>query len=220
MITRRRLVGLGTVAALGATAGCLDAIVGDGPMEFDADPVAPTDDALAETGFEGGTLESMSIEEVIDLGGEREIRATMWLGAYTKEVDFEGYTAEAASFVAVSTPGLEVAGVERNPIVDADTEELIDAFDEEFGDELGSMNDVRLDDRYDLRVLGESRTVDVLLATSEHAGAKIEFRLEVTRFEHDGDVLVLAGGHPTAVSSTEVELDALMASVEHPATIE
>lgn len=218
MTTRRRFVALGVTAAAGAVAGCLD---GDEPLEFEAEPAVPTDAALAETGFEEHAVEATSLRDVI---GEPVdgIRATGWVGTYTKAIEFAGHSADAAAFASISMPGLQIGDSERNPIVSMDMKEAVDAFQGEFEGELEHLEDFRVqeDEAYELDVLGTPRSVEVLMATWEYADETIEVRIEVARFEHDGDVVVLAGSHPTALSPSAVEIDTLMASVEHPATIE
>ncbi|WP_254768775.1 DUF6517 family protein [Salinilacihabitans rarus] len=217
MNSRRSFLAAGATGALAFSAGCLDAAFGEAPFEFQADPALPTDEALAETGYEEVEVRSESFEETVDVGVEREVHATFWLGLYVKTVEIQGRSVEAASFAAISVPAMELFGSSVNPLDDLDSQELVDAFADDFAGEFGELRDVRHDGTVDVSILGESRSVDRLLAEAEVDGQVVELVLAVAAFGHEDDLIVLVGTYPELLSDETEQVETLMASVEHPA---
>lgn len=215
MTSRRTVLGLGATASVGLLAGCLDFVTGDEPLEFEAERAAPSDQALEETGFEVEKIEEEEIEEVVDVGVEREFRATFWVSAYSHELEIGGQETQGAAFTAVSIPGMEVLGSQQNPIADMDNEELLDEFRDEFPSDQGEISDVSHRSSHEYEVLGADRDVDVFDAVAERSGQQYDVLIEMTNFEHEDDILVLVGVYPEDAAD-DPPIGDLMRSTEHP----
>lgn len=217
MNSRRSFLAASATGALALSAGCLDAALGKAPFEFRAEPALPTDAALAETGYEEVEVESESFEETVDVGVERDVHASFWLGLYAKEIEVQEQSVEAATFAAISVPAMELFGSSANPLDDLDSEELVDAFADEIAGEYGELRDVRHDGTVEVSILGDTRSVDRLLAEAEVDGQVVELVLTVAAFGHEDDLLVLVGAYPELLSEEGEDVETLMESVEHPA---
>ncbi|SDQ63949.1 DUF6517 family protein [Natronobacterium texcoconense] len=215
-ISRRSLLAAGATGTVASTAGCLDFVLGDGPLEFTAARVAPTDAALEETGYEEDGVEEQSFEETVDVGVEREVEASLWASIYTKERELAGQSHEAGVFAAVSVPGMEVAGYSVNPLEEMSSNELLEEFlnEVEVGDrEIGNL---AYEESVDLSILGESREVEQFSGETEYAGQDVDVEIALTSFNHEGDLLVLLGSYPEEFSDEAENVEALLESVEHP----
>ncbi|MFC4542058.1 DUF6517 family protein [Halosolutus amylolyticus] len=215
--SRRAFLAAGASLGLAATAGCLDFVQGNEPLEFHADRVAPAQSALEDTEYEERAIEKETIEESVEAGVEREVRATVWLSSYTKEMAYQDEQQEASLFTAISIPGMEVAGRSFNPIDDMTNEELLDEFVDEMDGEHGQVEDLDHQETYTLEVLDGTRDVDVFLGETEFQGERVDVELRMTSFDHEGDILVLLGSYPEMLADEGPTIDDLMKSVEHPA---
>ncbi|AEH38836.1 DUF6517 family protein [Halopiger xanaduensis] len=214
--SRRSLLAAGTTSALALTAGCLDFVLGNGPLEFDAERVAPTDAAFEETGYEETQVEEQSIDETIQAGVERDVRASMWLSLYSKARDLQGETIDASVFAAVSIPAIEVAGRSFNPIENMSNEELLEEVMNRAGDDFGSVRNIGREESFGLDILGAGREVDVFSGETEFEGRTVEVEISLTSFAHEEDLLILVGSHPKPFAEESANLEVLMESVEHP----
>lgn len=89
-ISRRTALAGGVTGLAAFTAGCLDFVLGDGPLEFEAERAAPSDGTVDASGYEERETMQETIEEELEAAGvEREVHATVWLSSYTKEVEFD-----------------------------------------------------------------------------------------------------------------------------------
>lgn len=260
MKSRRSFLAAGATGTLALSAGCLGVVLGTEPIEFTASRAAPSTAALESTGYVETQSNEELLEETIDVGVSREIRASYWLVAYSKEVDLsdsvegeledgtdedvDGVDAEAESadhaeteavdleeaedvdlepfesqeaafFVAVSMPGIEVLGRSFNPLEGLGSEELIGELLPQSGDEDG-VERVEPAGSVSLPILGADRDVDRFEATTEVEGEAVELDLSITSFTHEDDLLVLLGGHPAALEDEADDLATLFESVEHP----
>ncbi|RQG97751.1 DUF6517 family protein [Natrarchaeobius chitinivorans] len=213
-ISRRSVLAAGATGTLALTAGCLDFVTGDGPLEFAAERVTPSASALEETGYEEDDSTQEVIEETIDVGVERDVRASLWVSTYTKSRTIEGVEREANNFVAVSIPGMEVLGRSFNPLADMSNEELLEEF---LGEANGDVEDIDHEESFTLDVLGSGREVDRFTGQTQEAGEVIEVSLTLTSFLHDDDLIVLLGTHPEVLAEEAANVEVLMESAEHPA---
>ncbi|MFC4249046.1 DUF6517 family protein [Natribaculum luteum] len=216
MRSRRSLLAAGATGALALSAGCLGVVLGNEPLEFHASRVAPTEEVLSETGYEEHESTNETYREEVDVGVTREISASYWRSIYTKAVEIQGTAQEAATFAAVSVPGMDVLGTDYNPLSELDNEELLDQLREQIDGTYDGLRDVRHDETIELEILGETRDVDRFLATTDLEGQEIEVAVLLAAFDHDGDLLVLLGGHPEMLPDEGVDLEVLMESIEHP----
>ncbi|MFD1562336.1 DUF6517 family protein [Haloarchaeobius amylolyticus] len=217
-LSRRSLLAAGATGTVALTAGCVDAVFGNGPLEFDADRVAPSDDALAAAGYQESDVSDETIERTVELPGgvEREVRATIWQSIYTKNVDYAGQTREGAAFAGVSIPGMEVAGRSLNPLSELSNEELLERFLAEIPSDHGEITDLTHEESFGLEILSDGRTVDLFVGESDLEGETIEIELKLTSFDHEGDLLVLLGTYPKVLTAESANAEELMESVEHP----
>ncbi|MFA9417407.1 DUF6517 family protein [Natrinema sp. HArc-T2] len=217
-LSRRSLLAAGATGTLAMTAGCIDFVLGNGPLEFDSDRVAPSDDALTETGYQEKDATEETIERTIELPGgvEREIRAAIWRSVYTKEVEYAGQTNEGAAFAAISIPGMQVAGRSLNPLDELSNKELLERFLEQVPNENGGISNITHTDSFGLDILGDGRKVDVFAGESQFEGETIDIELKLTSFDHEGDLLVLLGTYPKMLTAESANAEQLMESVTHP----
>ncbi|SDD28553.1 DUF6517 family protein [Natrinema hispanicum] len=216
--SRRAVLAAGATGTLALTAGCLDVVLGNGPLEFDAGRVAPTDDAVATAGYQESDVSDETIERTVELPGgvEREARATIWQSTYTKAVDYAGQTREGAAFAGVSIPGMQVAGRSLNPLGELSNTELLERFLGQLPSDHGELSDLTHEDSFGLEILGDGRTVDLFVGTSDLEGETIEIELKLTSFDHEGDLLVLLGTYPKLLTAESANVEQLMESAEHP----
>ena len=217
-ISRRSVLAAGATGGLALTAGCLDVVLGNEPLEFDADRVAPTDAALSETGYEESSVKDDPLERTVELPGgiERDVRATVWRSIYTKQVKYAGGTHEGAAFAAVSIPGMEVAGRSLNPLDDTSNEKLLERFLSQIPSDNGEISNVQHDSSFGLDILGDGREVDLFVGQSDLEGETIDIELKVTSFDHEGDLLVLLGTYPKMLTAEGANAEVLMESAAHP----
>ncbi|QFU83656.1 DUF6517 family protein [Natronorubrum aibiense] len=213
--SRRRLLAAGATGTLALTAGCLDFVRGTGPLELEAKRVAPTDEALAETGYGEREITDRSLEETIDVGVERDVRATVWTSVYAKEIEYQGHTHEGSVFAAVSIPDFSVLGYSANPIANMNNEQLLEEFLSELESDR-SIENVTHQESFDLEILSEEREVDVFEGESELEGEPIDVEIVLSSFSHNDDIIVLLGSYPAPLAEESANTEVLMESVEHP----
>lgn len=216
--SRRSLLAAGATGTIALTAGCLDVVLGNGPLTFDADRVAPTDGALEDTGYNERDVGEETLNRTVELPGgiEREVQASIWRSIYTKKVEYMGQKREGAAFAAVSIPGMEVAGKSFNPLDDMSTKELLERFLSHANSQHGEIENIRHEQSFDLEILGEARTVETFVGEAELEGETIEIELKLTSFDHEGDMPVLLGVYPKMLTEESANVEVLMESVEHP----
>ncbi|WP_226479601.1 DUF6517 family protein [Natrinema amylolyticum] len=215
--SRRSLLAAGATGTLALTAGCLGFALGNEPLEFDSDRVAPADETVAETGYEERTVEERTMERTEEIGGvERDFEASIWLSNYSKSVDYMGQTREGSAFAAVSVPGMEVAGQSVNPLDEMSNEELLTEFLGRADSDRGDIENIQQGESFTLEILGESRDVDTFVGESELEGEPIDVEIKLTSFDHEDDLLVLFGVLSKRFAAESANVELLMESAEHP----
>ncbi|WP_254524231.1 DUF6517 family protein [Natrinema caseinilyticum] len=216
-LSRRSLLAGGAAGTITLTAGCLGFVLGNESLKFHSDRVAPTDQAITETGY----AEQSVTEDVIERSGgvagvERDFEASFWRSVYTKSVEYMGQEREGAAFAAVSIPGMEVAGRSLNPLDEMSNKELLERFMDQVQTDQGAIRNVTHEESFELEVLGDARTVDTFIGESELEGETIEIEINVTTFSHEGDMLVLLGLLPKMLTEESANVEVLVESAEHP----
>lgn len=214
--SRRTFLAAGATGALALTAGCLDFVLGDGPLELEAERAAPSDATLDATGYEEYEVKEESIEETVDVGVERDVRASVWTSVYSKDVEYQGQTFEGSFFAAVSIPDFSVLGRSFNPVADLSNEELLEEFIDQLDGDQGSIDDITHEESFALEILDDGRDVDVFEGETEHDGQQVDVEITLTSFSHDDDLLVLLGSYPAALAEESANAEELMESVDHP----
>ena len=216
MRSRRSFLAAGATGVLAASAGCLGAVLGTEPIELTASRAAPSTAALESTGYDEPQSNEEHLEETIDVGVSREVRASYWVVACSKDVDLDGLESpDGAFFVALSMPGIDILGRSFNPLEEVGNEELIDELLTQSGDDDG-VEQVEPAGSVSRPILGEDRDVEHFEAISDVEEEAVELELSITSFAHEDDLLVLLGGHPAALEGEANELATLFESVEHP----
>lgn len=218
-LSRRSLLAAGATGALAMTAGCVDVVLGNGPLTFDSDRVVPSDDALEETGYTEDDVGEETIERTVELPGgvERSVEASISTATYSKAVEYEGEERDGAAFAAVSIPGMEIAGRSLNPVDDMSNEELLERFLSQVDGDQGDVSDLTHQDSFGLEILDTGREIDVFVGESDLGGERIEVEINLTSFDHEGDLLVLLGTYPKLLTEESANAELLLESVEHPA---
>ncbi len=215
MTTRRSLLVAGGTATVALTAGCLDFIRGDAPLEVAADPVLPSEEALEETGY---TEQHKGWEGISEEVAGREVEIAGWTAAYTNDITIQDQTQEGALFACISMPRVEIAGTALNPLADMDTDELLEEFGSELEGEYQDLDEPEpTGNTIELEVLGDVRTIDEYETEATLEGEDITVLLWVASFANEDDTIVLLGGFPEQLPDEGVEIERLMESVEHPA---
>jgi hypothetical protein len=215
--SRRSFLAAGATGTLALTAGCLGFVLGNEPLTFEADRVAPTDGKLGETGYEEQTVTEETIERTEEIGGvERDFKASIWTSVYTKPIEYAGQEREGSAFAAVSIPSMTVAGRSVNPIAEMSNKELLEEFLSRISSENGNVNDIQHEETFSLEILGGSRDVDTFVGESEVDGQTIEIDIKLTSFDHEDDLLVLLGIYPKRLTEESANVEVLMESAEHP----
>ncbi|QCS42543.1 DUF6517 family protein [Natrinema versiforme] len=214
--SRRSLLAAGATGTLALTAGCLDFVLGNGPLEFSSDRVAPTDEALEETGYDEKEVTEETIDRTVELpaGIERDVEASIWTSVYSKQLEYKGQEREGSAFAAVSIPGMEVAGRSVNPLDDMSNEELLAEFLNQIDG--GEIRNIQHEESFELPILDEQRETDVFMGESDLAGEPIDIEIKITSFTHEDDLLVLLGTLPKMNTKESANVEVLMESVEHP----
>ncbi|MHC3437121.1 DUF6517 family protein [Natrialbaceae archaeon A-gly3] len=218
MRSRRAVLAAAGTGTIALTAGCVDFVLGDGPLEFDAARAAPTDEELEATGYAEDEVNQEIHEEDIDVGVTRTVRGSFWVSTYTKPVDVQSIDDDGALFGIVSMPKMEFLGASFNPLMALDSEELL----EELGDELeggyGDLSDVAHLETVssETEVLGEQRAVDVFEASADFDGEDLDVELLVVTVEHEDDYLIFLGGYPQLFPDERDNVRELLGSIEHP----
>ena len=117
------------------------------------------------------------------------------------------------TFVAVSTPGIEVAGRSLNPLEGLAADELVEELLDQSNQDL---EDVSHEESFTLEILGEDRDVDRFTGYAETNGERTPVTLTITSFGHADDFVVLFGAHLEAFEAETENVETLMSSVEHP----
>lgn len=221
----RRAV-LGTVGAIGATglAGCLDRIpfLGDDPIEFSAEPVSVSANALDETGYEEQESGELTIERTYEAAGQsQDVVVTNWQAEYDKSVDGDAFGLpiggeyRGAVFTALSTPQVSVLDRTFNPVGEMESEELAEMVQDRYE----GMGDLSPAGEEQVTILGETTTVGEFIteASVVNDNAQVEIRLHIAEAVESGDDFVVGiGGYPTALEDEErPNVTTLLESIEH-----
>lgn len=216
MMDRRSALAAGGAGILTLTAGCLDFVLGNAPLEYTAEPLLPSEAALEESGYREHDRGWEGVTEEI---AGREVRAAGWTVVYTNEITIQDQSEDGAIFAGVTMPRAEIAGYSLNPLADMETEELIAEFSGELEGEFdGFTTPEPTGESFQLQILGADRTVEIFESEADVAGERHTIELYITRFDHRDDTVILLGGYPQQLPDEGVEIERLMESVEHPAS--
>ncbi|ADD07151.1 uncharacterized protein Nmag_3601 [Natrialba magadii ATCC 43099] len=225
---RREFVAAGAVCGLGLMAGCLDDALAD-VTSFSATPAVVADDALEETGYAyQGTEEVVETRTV----ARQTVEATNFASEYTRTIGILSTVlgdgpaeADAGLFGVATTPQVGLLGEEFNPVAELSTAEIARRVESQF-DEVTLDNETVVDERT-VESLGETVVLETFEGEASMYGADdIPVRADVSKFAHDGDLIVVAGAYPDAAAvelfqdEPEAErIDTLVAGLEHDSDV-
>lgn len=211
----RRIAAAAAVAVLLVLSGCIGFLTGEESLAFESEPVAVTDAALEETGYE----EQRQAEEVQNrtfsvAGQDRQVRVTNHLTEYARGTDALLADQQAARFTAYSTPEVKIAGQGPfNPVGDLSNRELALQLQEQYD----SIENVRPESNRTVSALGNQTRVSKFRANATlTTGAAVEVFIHVTKFRHEGDYVIAVAVHPTELDE-QSNVDRLIRGIDHPA---
>ncbi|MFB6126309.1 MAG: DUF6517 family protein [Halolamina sp.] len=209
--TRRGFGGI-AVGTLASLAGCA-AI--QGATTFESEPARVPSQTQSDTGYQETDTREMTIER--EVGGQ-QVEATNHIAEYQKEVDFGPLgSARLGVYVAFTTPAVQVAGQEFNPISEMSREELVQQIQGRYD----AVESVSKAGKFEATVVGESATVGEFDAKTTYNGQEIELKILVARVKHDygnsSDFVVPVGIYPTRKDEERGNIVTLMENTEHPA---
>ncbi len=224
MISRRRaLAGLGT-AALGSTAGCLDAVpfLGSKPLRFEASVSSIPQSVLEETNYQEQTRRDMTVERTFEAAGQsQKVIVTNRLVEYDRAVDFGLLDLpttgqfRAALVTALTTPQVDVLGKTFNPVAEMNSADLAGMVQDSYQ----GMEDIQQVGQTTVPVAGGSTTVGEFEARADFTGAgvTVELTLLIAEAVEAGDDLVVAvGAYPTAMADRQREdVFTMFEGIEH-----
>lgn len=198
----RLTVRIAVVLLLVLGAGCVSAVTGD-TLEFSADPVGVSEDALAESGFQLEGSDTVVVERTVSLAGvERDVHITNHVASYSAE---DGGAAPA-SVVVMATPKAEVAGQAANPLGRLDRDELVDRV----VSQTDGLEDVTRVGAQELRILDSSVAVTKYRASTQDGG---DVFVHLVRLEHGDDYIIAAATYPTENDGVEEDVFALFEGI-------
>lgn len=183
MGSTRSVVGL-MLTLVVASAGCLGALTGGGPIEFTASEATVATSALNQAEYEHEETRPLTVNRTVDLQGEsRTISITNQVSTY-RAVD---ETVPLALVAVVSTPQAEVVGQPLNPLGRMSKQELVRRLGSQYA-EFGALQEV---DSRQATILDQQTEVTRFATTIEQGGQQVDVFVEVVRVQ-DGDDFVIA----------------------------
>lgn len=200
MQRRTFIAGLG-IGGLAGLSGCLGAI---GMDEHASTPAGVDPTVREDAGYEAPTLEELVVEEDVGTDAYSEtITVTNHQTQYEKVVDM-GLLGEqrGAVFSVLSTPQIELAGRQFNPVEEMSATELVDLIASNYD----GIENVSLEEEAAIRILDQATTRSRFSADAAFEGESVEVDLHVTEaVETDEDLLVTIGVYPQRLRSREEE---------------
>ncbi|WP_255150279.1 DUF6517 family protein [Halorarius halobius] len=214
MSRRRAVLAFGLVALL-VTSGCIGFITGSEELSFDAEPVAVSDSATQEAGYDQLRREANTINRTFSVAGqERTVTATNQYAEYGRSVDRPLFGDQrVAQFTAFATPQVEVAGQTLNPVSNLNNRELVLRLQQQYQ----SLENVRFESNRTQTVLSSEATVSKFRADATlQGGQEVEVFVHITKVKHEGDYVIAVAVHPTQIDE-QGRVNTMLGGLEHPA---
>lgn len=218
MFTRRETLATTGGLASALLAGCTGLIFGDG-TEFEASTASVSQAALEETGYEDTGTQNRSLERTFEAAGQsRTVSVVNWQHRYEKTIDLSMVgmgEQRAGTFSAVTSPQVEVAGQDLNPLGEMSPSDIL----QRAQGNLQGIEDVGKVGSTDATMLGETVTVSEFRGSARlsNSGGEVDVVLFVTEAVETGEDFALAvGGYPEALDSQErSNVMAMIEGVQH-----
>ena len=200
------------LAVLVATAGCVDLVMGNTPT-FESAEANVSDGALEESGYEFAGSDTQNLTRNVSAAGqERTVRVSNHVTEYNRSLSLGPFgERELGRFVVFTTPEIEMAGQTMNPAADWSERRVLT----EVAQQYASLTDISHVDNRSLAILGEARTVEQFAGTTTVGNDEIDVFIHVTRFTHDGDVVVGIGVHPQQLPDEQDRQDDMFSGIQH-----
>lgn len=198
MNRRTVLAGAGTVGLVGLS-GCLGLV---GLDEHASSPAGVEESVRDDTGYEQTAVEEIGIDEGIDLLlYEESVTVLNHLTEHEKTVDMGPIGRQrGAVFLLLTTPQVNVAGQEFNPVEDMDTEELVELVEDNYDD----ISNITHEADDDVSLLEQDTTHSRFSADAQFDGTDVDVYLHVTEaVESNDDLLIAIGVYPEYVQAEE-----------------
>lgn len=211
----RRHLGAAALAVLLVTSGCTGFLTGEEALVFEAEPAVADDAVASDAGYGTDGPRERPVNRTFDVAGQsRTVRVVNQVTTYEKRLDLPVVEdVRLGAFSVVSSPAVEIAGREFNPLADYSTERLVRMA----GSDYGGFDDVERVSARTATVLGRETEVIKYATTARVDGASVEVYVHVTRVRHGDDYVVAVGVYPRQLSGEEANVSELMRSIEHPA---
>lgn len=208
MKRRQVIAGAGAVG-FASLAGCLGTV---GLDRHEATPAGIDPEIREEAGYERTDVDELRLEETVSVSVvSQELVLINALTEYEKTIDM-GLLGEhqGAEFVVLSSPQVEIAGRQLNPIGERSTSDLVDLVVSTY-DGLGSVDH---DSDEELTVLEQSTTLSTFTGEAEFDGRTVDVNVLVTETVDAGDDLVATlGVYPTYLDDEGEHVRSLMGGV-------
>lgn len=200
------------LAVLVATAGCVDLVMGNTPT-FESAEANVSDGALEESGYEFAGSDTQNLTRNVSAAGqERTVRVSNHVTEYNRSLSLGPFgERELGRFVVFTTPEIEMAGQTMNPAADWSERRVLT----EVAQQYASLTDISHVDNRSLAILGEARTVEQFAGTTTVGNDEIDVFIHVTKFTHDGDVVVGIGVHPQQLPDEQDRQDDMFSGIQH-----
>lgn len=205
----RRVVASLALVALLVTAGCSFL---EGPVTFEANQSTVSQQALDETGYDEERVEEQTVTREFGVGDQtQEVQVVNQIAEYKRQVSLGPLDGELARFSVFTTPQVEVAGQQFNPVDDMSNEELAQMVQDEYE----TVNNVEHVDDRTATMLGEQVEVSRFSADAQTAGGQsVQVYIHIGQVQHGDDYVVVIAVHPQELDE-QANVDRLMEGVEH-----
>lgn len=212
--SRRAYLASAGATAVAGLSGCLDFITG-GAAEFEASPSRVPQSVLDETGYESDGVSDQEIEREFEAGGEsRDVIVTNKLAEHSKSVSVSDVglnDANAAIFISLTTPQVDILGRNFNPVEEMSNREIAAMVQQQY-DLVAAPNE---QEENTVTINGEETPMTKFRADAQFEGSPVELFIHITEaVELGGDLVVTVGGYPTVLSGEEENIVRMAESVE------
>lgn len=203
------------LAVLLVSSGCLGFVTGEQSLEFEADPARTDESVASNAGYESNGTQSVRVERNLSVADvTRRVAVTNEVTTYEKSVEVPVVgSLRLGVFSIISSPAVEVAGRELNPIGDYDNDQLVGLVQSRYD----GLSEVRRVSNRTISVLGSDTTVSKYAASTTVRGQQVDVFVHVMKVRHGEDFVVAVGVYPQRLDGEEENVLEMMRAIDHPA---
>lgn len=192
--------------------GCVDLVMGDTPT-FESSEATVSESAIEESGYQLSSSDTQTItRNVSAVGQERTVRVRNHVSEYNRSMSLGPLgDRELGRFVVFTTPEIEIAGQTMNPAADWSERRVLT----EVASQYAGLDDVSHEGNRTVSMLGSERSVEQFSAATTIGGEEIDVFVHVTKFRHEGDVVVGLGVHPEQLPDEQDRHDVMFSGLQH-----